>query len=167
MDRLDADLCKDEFGAEGFRTKTIGRHVLVAGGSPRGVLYGVNSLLTDNWGCRWFAPGLTRIPKVQRLTLQATDRRYEPPFEWRDGCFWSRRDNEWAFHNFQNKDFAKLRPEQGGQAGLSHIYFTHTALNLVPPKEYQKDHPGHFWTGTGDQPGSGRTATERTTQTTG
>ena len=158
--RLGPDPCRDEFGPEEFRIRTTGRHVLVTGGSPRGVLYGVNSLLTDNWGCRWFAPGLKRIPKVKRLTIEATDRRYAPPFEWRDCYFWSGRDNEWAFHSLQNKDFAKLRPEQGGRAGLSHIYFTHTALYLVPPKKYQKDHPDYFWTGTGDQPRSGRTTTE-------
>ena len=160
MERLDPDGYKAKFNPEEFRINTVGQHVLVAGGSPRGVLYGVNSLLTDEWGCRWFAPQLKHIPKVKRLTLEATDHRYDPPFEWRDAQFWSGRDNEWAFHNFQNKDFAKLRPEQGGQAGLSHIYFTHTALYLVPPKEFQKEHPDYFWSGVGDQPRSGRTTTE-------
>ena len=160
LDRIAPALGQVAFGPEEFQIKMVGRHVIIAGGAPRGVLYGVNSLLADEWGCRWFAPELTHIPKVERLTLPATDRRYRPPFEWRDAYFWSGLDNEWAFHNFQNKDFAKLRPEQGGRAGLSHIYYTHTALQLVPPKEYQQDHPEYFWTGTGDQPRSGRTTTE-------
>ena len=114
--------------------------------------YGANSLLTDEWGCRWFSPKVKRIPKHERLTLKVTDRRYQPPFEWRDGYFWSGLDNEWAFHNFQNKNFTKLQPEQGWRAGFVHNLFVHTALDLVPPERYRETHPDYFWTGVGDEP---------------
>jgi len=159
MDRLGLDLEKDSFGPEEFLIKTVGQTLVIIGGSPRGVLYGVNSLLTDEWGCRWFTPLLKRIPRHERLTLPPIERRYQPPFEWRDVYFWSGLDNEWAFHNFLNKDFAKLRPEQGGWTGFSHRYYVHTSLLLVPPEQYLKDHPDYFWTGEGDQPRSGRTTT--------
>lgn len=154
VDRLGLDLDEESFGPEEFLIKPIGQTLVIVGGTPRGVLYGVNSLLIDDWGCRWFTPLLKHIPKHERLTLPPTERRYQPPFEWRDVFFWSGLDNDWAFHNFANKDFANLRPEQGWRAGFSHGYFVHTALTLVPPDEYLEDHPDYFWTGEGDEPRS-------------
>ena len=160
-DQLGLNLEKDSFGPEEFLIKTAGQSLVIVGGSPRGVLYGVNSVLTDNWDCRWFAPQLKRIPKHERLTVPPTERRYQPPFEWRDSSFWSGRDNDWAFHNFLNKDFAELQPEQGWQAGFSHYYWVHTELYMVPPDKYLADHPDYFWTNE-DQRQSGRTTTEDT-----
>ncbi|MCK4323126.1 MAG: hypothetical protein KAW89_01250, partial [Armatimonadetes bacterium] len=149
--KFGADGPRDDFGPEEFRIQTIGSRVVIVGGSPRGVLYGANSLLTDEWGCRWFAPTVKHIPKHKRLTLKVTDRRYEPPFEFRDAYFWSGLDNEWAFHNFQNKNFAGLRPEQGWRAGYAHNMFCHTELRLVSPERYREAHPEYFWTGMGDE----------------
>ena len=148
------DLKRTGFGKEGFRIKTVGRRLIIVGGSPRGVLYGVNSLLTDEFGCQWFTPLVRRIPKQKSLTLKPVDRSYEPPFEWRDAYFWSGGDDEWAFHNFQNKDFAKLRPEQGWRGGLSHGFSVHTAHELVPPKRYLKANPDYFWVGGDEEPRS-------------
>ena len=140
------------FNPEEFQIKTIDKRLVIVGGVPRGVLYGVNSFLTEEWGCRWFAPPLRRIPKYEQLKLPQTDRRYQPPFEYRDTWSPSGRDNTWSFHNFQNKDFASLRPEQGGRAGFSHSYMVHTIKRLVQPEKYLKSHPEYFWTGNVDQP---------------
>lgn len=84
VDLLDARMRKEPFGGEAFRIKTIGKQLVIVGGAPRGVLYGVNSLLTEEFNCRWFTPQLRRIPKQERLVLAPTDRSYEPDFEWRD-----------------------------------------------------------------------------------
>jgi len=155
VDQLGLNLAKDSFGPEEFLIKTAGQTLVIIGGSPRGVLYGVNSLLTDEWGCRWFTPLLKRIPKRERLrerlTVPPTERRYQPPFEWRHANFASVLDNEWAFHNFQNPNFASLRPEQGGRAGYVHNMFCHTELSLVPPERYREAHPEYFWAGIGDE----------------
>jgi len=147
-------LKREGFGKEGFRIRTSGKRLIIVGGSPRGVLYGVNSLLTDEFGCRWFTPTLRRIPKQKRLTLKPMDRSYEPPFEWRDVYFWSGMDNEWSFHNFSNKNYTKpqLGPEQGGRGGFA--WQQHTALQLVPPKQYLKSNPDYFWVGGEEEPRS-------------
>ena len=89
LERLGLKLTRQSFGQEEFLVRTIGRTLVIVGGSPRGVPYGVNSLLTDEWGGRWFAPQTNRIPTYERLTLPPTDRRYEPPFEWRNAFFCS------------------------------------------------------------------------------
>jgi len=100
FDRLGLEVKKDSFSPEEFLIKTVGQTLVIIGGTPRGVLYGVNSLLTDDWGCRWFTPNLKRTPKFERLTLPATERRYQPPFEWREVGYWAGMHNDWVFHNF-------------------------------------------------------------------
>jgi len=154
-DRFCAEIKPESFGDEELQIKTIGQRLFIVGGAPRGVLYGVNSLLTDEWGCRWFAPTIKKIPTYETLVLPQTDRRYEPPFEWRDSFSPSGHDNLWAFHNFQNKDHASLRPEQGGRGGYTHSYLVHTILRLVPPEEHRKSHPEYFWSGPRKLPGGG------------
>ena len=149
VDLLDPTLKEEAFGPEAFRIRTYGNHLVIVGGAPRGVLYGVNSLLIDEFGCRWFTPLLRRIPEHGRLVLEPMDRRYEPHFEWRDAFFASASDNEWAFHNFLNKSRSHLRPQQGGRAGFA--MRQHTALGLVPPDRYLKDHPEYYWGSEGDR----------------
>ena len=149
-DHVAPALRAEAFGPEAFRIRSVGKHLLIVGGAPRGVLYGVNSLLTDEFGCRWFTPTLRRIPTYETLLLPPTDRRYEPHFEWRYAFFASGIDNEWSFHNFQNKSRAHLRPEQGWRGGF--VWRQHTAMQMVPPEIYQVDHPQYYWTGKGDQP---------------
>ena len=155
------DLKRADFGKEGLRIKTIGRRLIIVGGAPRGVLYGVNSLLTEEFGCRWFTPALRRIPKYERLTVQATDRSYEPPFEWRDVFFWSGDDAQWAFHNFSNKQFANLGAEHGGRGGFAPGWLGHTAHRMVPPGKYLADHPDYFWVGGDEEPRSDSWAKNR------
>ena len=160
FDALETGIARDSFNPEAFQIKTVGRRLIIVGGAPRGVLYGVNSVLTDEWGCRWFTPSLRKIPRYEQLKLAEVDRSYDPPFEYRDAWCFAGRNNTWAFHNFQNKDFAQLQPEQGHRGGFSHSYMVHTIRRLVPPEKYQELHPDYFWKGIDDQPRSGRTTTQ-------
>jgi len=41
-----------EFGPEEFSLKTVGRNIVITGGRPRGVMYGVYTFL-EKLGCRW------------------------------------------------------------------------------------------------------------------
>ncbi len=157
--RVHPKLKKESFKPEEFAIKTVGESLIIAGGVPRGTLYGVVSLLTDEWGCRWFSPALKRIPKQQCLSLGQVNRRYNPPFEYREAYFWSGLDNDWAVHNFQHGQFAKQTVEQGGSAGYAHGWFVHTALRLVPPETYLKDHPDYYWSQPRKMLGVGSTPT--------
>ncbi len=143
--RVAPNLKPQRFGSEELLIRTVGSRVVIVGGSPRGVIYGVNSLLTEEWGCRWFAPSVTRIPKRDKLVLPETNRRYKPPFEYRESFFWSGLDNEWTVRNFQHGQFAKQTIDQGGRGGYADNWFVHTAMRLVPPETYLKDHPDYYW----------------------
>lgn len=56
-------------GDEGYVIRAVGPHLVIAGGTKRGNLYGVYGLLEDHLGCRWFAPDVSRIPRIRRITL--------------------------------------------------------------------------------------------------
>ncbi len=142
-------LQRADFGPEEFLLKSIEGRLVIVGGSPRGVLYGVNSLLTEQWGCRWFTAWHRRIPKHDRLAMPSLDVRYEPPFEWRNVEYLSAKDVEWTFHNFAHQE---VHRHQAGWAqkgwrrtGPARHCFVHTMPRLVPKETYLKDHPDYFW----------------------
>src|SRR5258708_6437456 len=58
-------------GADGFTLRTDQSRVIIAGGRPRGTLYGVYALLEEKLGVRWFTPELEVVPQTNRLVLAA------------------------------------------------------------------------------------------------
>ena len=58
-------------GNEGYVIRTVGPHLVIAGGALRGNMYGVYGLLEDHLGCRWFAAGVSRIPILSLLAISA------------------------------------------------------------------------------------------------
>ena len=61
-----ADLIHD-----GYRIVTRGERLFVAGGSERGVVYGVYALLEEGFGCRFFAKGAEHVPIRGHLNTAA------------------------------------------------------------------------------------------------
>ncbi|MBI2434361.1 MAG: hypothetical protein HYV26_16000, partial [Candidatus Hydrogenedentes bacterium] len=58
------------------------RHLVIAGGSPRGLLYGVYEFFQAGLGWRWPTATYAEAPKV--TAVPAMDYRYDPPFMLRD-----------------------------------------------------------------------------------
>lgn len=157
---LAPDLKRQAFGPEAFLIRTVDRHLLIVGGAPRGVLYGVNSLLTDEWGCRWFTPRHAMVPRRQRLALGPVRRNYRPPFTWRNVEYLGSRDVDWTFHNFLHQEVHRHGqsgwPEKGWRrTGPAMRCFVHTMPGLLPAGELRPDHPDYFWPREGGPPRSG------------
>ena len=55
--------------AEGFVIEADGEDILIRGEGPRGVIYGVYTLLEDCFGCRFFAEDCELIPPAETLAL--------------------------------------------------------------------------------------------------
>ena len=160
VELLAPDLKRQDFGPEEFLVKTFDNRLVIVGGTPRGVLYGVNSVLIEEWGCRWFTPRLRRIPKHQQLTLESVERRYQPPFAWRNVEYEAARDVEWTFHNFVHQEVHRSDqagwPEKGWRrTGPAQRCFVHTMPGLLPPSRYRQDHPDWFWPRDDGPPRSG------------
>jgi len=131
-------------GPEGYVIRTVGRRLVIAGGSLRGNLYGVYGLLDDHLGCRWFAPGVSHIPKHHRLALPAIDDRQVPVLEYREpftlDCF----DGDWCARNRVNSSSGRLEAKHGGKVRFGNGFFVHTFERLVPPAKYFDEHPDYF-----------------------
>jgi hypothetical protein len=129
-------------GPEGYVIRTVGDRLVVAGGALRGNMYGVYGFLEDHLGCRWFAPGISRIPKSPRLVVGEINDRQVPALEYREPfveeCF----DGDWSARNRMNSSFARLEAKHGGK--VKYMSLAHTFCGLVPPEKHFKEHPEYF-----------------------
>lgn len=130
-----------DLGPEGFIIETRGPHLVIAGGGPRGTMYGVCEFL-ERLGVRWFTADVTRIPRRSTIPLETLRIRQEPAFEYREPFFTEAFDRDWAARNRSNGNHAKLDASTGGK--ISYYPFVHSFEKLVPPEKYFAEHPEYF-----------------------
>jgi hypothetical protein len=140
-DRLKLNIPFDKLGREGFALKTSGRNLVIAGGRQRGTMYGVYAFL-DRLGCRWFTPDVSRIPKLDTLSIAPLDVTEVPAFEYREPGNAAEGDRDWATRNRINGARAAVDESTGGK--IQYYPFVHTFYQLVPPDKYFKEHPEYF-----------------------
>jgi len=118
-------------GREGFRLKTSGRYLVMAGSDELGTLYAAYTLL-EMFGVRWFMPGDIGevVPRKSTIELPALDTKQKPDFamRWVGG-------GEWSLRNKCNKS-------SGGFKVYPGIY--HSQKNLLPFEKYFAEHPEYF-----------------------
>lgn len=128
-------------GTESFVIKTVGRHLIIAGGRQRGTMYGVYTFL-EKLGCRWFAIDVSRIPRMPNIIVEPLDETHKPAFEYREPFFTEAMDRDWAARNKTNGDHLPLDASTGGK--VQYFPFVHSFYSLIPPAKYFKDHPEFF-----------------------
>lgn len=146
-------------GQEGYILRTVGRRLVIAGGEPRGTLYGVYGLLEDHLGCRWFTPEIERIPAQSRLVLPQLDERRKPVFDYRETYTWESYDGDWMARNRLNgtggrgrllerqsirPPVPELEARHGGSIRFGFGFFVHTLEKLVPAERHFASHPEYF-----------------------
>lgn len=129
-------------GEEGYVLRSTGKNLIIAGGEPRGTLYGVYGLLEDHLDCRWFTPQVSRIPKNPQLTIGPLDEFRKPILEYREpfvlDCF----DGDWSARNRMNSSAAHLEEKHGGK--VDYFGFVHTFAGLLPVEKYFDTHPEYY-----------------------
>jgi len=131
-----------EMQCEELRIVVRGNLIAIAGGRPRGTLYGVYTFLEDYVGARFLTADHTHVPKLARSTMvQPVDRTYNPPLSFR-----------WSFYGETNRSpmlAARLRvntisgdEKYGGTTGQSLI--GHTFGGQIPTAKYGSEHPEYF-----------------------
>ena len=140
-ERLKLSVAAREVGAEGFRLRTAGRDLVIAGGGPRGTLYGVYTFL-EKLGCRWFTREVSRIPKTRTVRVGPLDEIQKPAFEYREPFFTEAFDGDWAARNKVNGARMELDERRGGK--VSYYPFVHSFYQLIPPEKHFKEHPEYF-----------------------
>lgn len=144
LGQLHVNIDVKELGDEGYVIRTVGPHLVIAGGALRGTMYGVYGLLEDHLGCRWFAPGVSRIPKSARLAVASIDEKKIPLLEYREPFTYDCFDGDWCARNRMNSSHGRLEAKHGGKIRFGSGFFCHTFAQLVPPAKYFKEHPEYF-----------------------
>ncbi len=134
-------LIKEEFGNEEFIIRPQDGNLLIAGGKPRGTLYGVIGFLND-LGCRWYTREVIDIPQKNSINKPAEEIRQKPAFEYREAWYKEAYDTEWAVHNRLAPSSVPIPDSLGGSFII--YPFVHTFYRLVPPDKYFTDHPEYF-----------------------
>jgi hypothetical protein len=113
---------------DGFRIKTDGARLLIAGGAGKGSLNGVYTFLESYLGCRKYSPDVEVIPKRRSITIGVIDDLQVPAVKFRMENFYE--PGYAAWHKLDTRD----------EWGM----FVHTFRSLIPPEKYFHDHPEYF-----------------------
>jgi len=130
------------FGPEDLRIVVRDGNIAIAGGEPRGTLYGVYTFLEDYLGVRFLTSRHTHVPTLPaHAAVGPIDRFYHPPLSFR-----------WPFYGENAADpafAARLRvntitddPRLGGRTQQRLI--SHTFLRYMPSKVYGREHPEYY-----------------------
>jgi len=135
-----------KLGTDGFVLKTHGNHLIIAGGKPRGTLYGVYALLEEKLGVRWFTPEVEFVPRMRRVELPALNETQVPALEYRE-VFWTEmlqwgKEADFAARHRLNGHHYRLTEKHGGRAVVFYP-FVHSFDALIP-REVCEQRP-EFW----------------------
>lgn len=126
---------------EEFRIRVDRRGIAIAGGRPRGTLYGVYHFIESYLGVRFLTAGHTHVPRDPDLRLPLTDLRYAPPFVYR----WSYCKEASAFPEFAARlRLNTLTPEERFGGVTRDSMESHTLFHQVPVSNYGESHPEYF-----------------------
>ncbi len=134
---------------EAFCLEITDRGISIAGGSLRGLFYGVYGFLEDVLGVGFYTHDVTKIPWIPHLELEAATLWEKPALEYRqlDGTLEYLPD--WRAHNRLNAARteaagAPVAPLDRYGGGKSYALFVHTFDTLVPAAQYFDEHPEYF-----------------------
>jgi hypothetical protein len=144
----DADF--EGLGDDGFLIRSSGPHILIAGRTPRGTMYGVNWFLDRKLGVRWLSPDFTYWPSTPDIVLPAQRERQVPRFDFREVLSAEANDKVWRQRNLMNGEshgnsyletppaIASWNRSWASQGIIANFY------ELLPPKTYQGSHPDWY-----------------------
>ena len=136
----------DDLGEEGYRIKTVGDDLVIAGGRQRGTMYGVYAFL-EQLGCRWWYPGESTVPKMSPLQIPGLNLTGAPALEYRDFLYGEMNDDSeaqlWRARNRVNGGFYKRMDKKFGGA-VTFDTLVHSYNRLAPPWTYFKEHPEYY-----------------------
>ncbi len=131
-----------DLAAEGYALEVLGGNVYLYGGSGRGLMDGVYSLLEEDLGCRWYSTTSVDTPRAAKLTAALVPRKVLPPLELRDPYIYRMHDSNWSLHNKTNTPHARIPMAWGGS--IRYHLMGHTAAWYFPADQYFAAHPEYY-----------------------
>lgn len=117
---------------EGYLLQTSGKNMIIMGGSGKGLLYGVYTLLEKYVGCKKLSNGADLVPERATIRIPALNEEGKPQFEYREVYYPACADAEYLEWNKLQK-FDDLWGLWG-----------HSYNKLVPTDKYFASHPEYY-----------------------
>lgn len=115
---------------DGLAYYPVEKNLIVAGGTGKGVLYGIYGLL-ELWGFRMYTSTAIQVPNVNSVSIPKSDVVVVPVVGYRTTSYPDTDNPEYTdWHRLSSRDAWGL--------------FVHTFNELVPPNQYGKTHPEYF-----------------------
>ena len=131
----------ENMDSDAFTIRSDSANLYISGGSDRGTLYGVYTLLEEYLGVRWFTPTLEVVPENDDVVVDANiDRTVVPSFSVRRNDCQGTNDAHRA-RTKMNVSFWSEAEDYGG--ALTYVLWDVTLDKLVPDSLFA-DHPEYF-----------------------
>jgi hypothetical protein len=138
----------NDLGEDGFIIESRGPHLVIAGATPRGTMYGVFWFLDRKLGIKWLDPTFTSVPSKPSITLGPFAERHRPRFAVREVLSVEGEDKRWRAHNLMNGEShgPSFRPTPPEYDSWDHSWAAGpgsvaTFYDLLPPERYRDTHP--------------------------
>lgn len=145
--QLGKEISFDALGDDGFVIRSIGEHIVIAGATPRGTMYGVNWFLDRKLGVKWLSPDFTVVPRAPVLQFDRFHIRQIPRFSYREVLSHEGEDKVYRAHNLLNGEShgPSFLPSPPGIDSWNHAWMTKGSyvsfFELLPKAKYARAHP--------------------------
>lgn len=126
----------DSLALDGFTIRTVNDRLIIVGGTKKGSLYGVYTLLDKYLGCKMYTPDDIYIPKKSDITIPEINITEIPKLLYRELHLPSARSSQ-LFCDWHGLNHYSEREKTYGT-------FVHTMFKYLPPDKYFKKHPEYF-----------------------
>ncbi len=142
---------------EGFRIRTSGGNLVLAGKDEAGARFAVYHFLEKYLGVRWLWPGSLGevVPQARSIALSPIDEKQQPDFKWRNrgpgGALWGAQTGPTGMR--ARELLLGVSPEHQAQVALwemrnrwggMKIYGGHALGEIFPPVLYARTHPEFY-----------------------
>ncbi|MES5048085.1 DUF4838 domain-containing protein [Rhizobium nepotum] len=137
----------EKLGDDGFIIRSFGPHILIAGRTPRGTMYGVNWFLDRKLGIRWLAPDVTHLPLTPNIALPPQQERQVPRFDFREVLSVEAQDKAWRQRNLMSGEShgPSSQPSPPALDSWNRDWASKGIIanfyQLLPPAIYKPSHP--------------------------
>ena len=127
---------------ESFTYQTVGKDLLIWGGSQRGTMYGVFTFLERELGIHWLTPKCTVLPTHHSWKLRKLNHSEKPFLDFRySNYFVASNVPQWSAHTRENMKWSPTINEYGN---IEAYWGAHTMGEFVTTKEFFGSHPEYF-----------------------
>ncbi|MEV4883006.1 DUF4838 domain-containing protein [Chitinophaga ginsengisegetis] len=125
-----------KLNTDGYTILTKGKDLIIAGGSGKGALFAVYTLLEKYFGCRMYTANVMKLPQRNSVTLSSINLTEVPKLVLRDVFYLGAMDSVYS-------DWHKLIHARNTYSSFFGI-FAHTGFQIMPPKQYFSAHPEYY-----------------------